>query len=274
MNKEQILKSDVLDIVFEKRNKAYGAYDLRKFYGNRLVKSLGLMIAGVVVLSAFTFLPKKEKAVREELMPTTLVSIASEKKEEVKKKEEPKKQEQPKTAAQKAPTQIFTKPVVVAPNVPIAPLEGLNDSALIASTTTKGKPGELPVVKPYEPPAEPGDDPQVPVVPEVDTKTPTDAPEIMPSYPGGMEALAKFLQRNLVNPKEMEEGEMVSVKVRFVVNYDGKLQRFETVQDGGEAFNKEVIRVLKKMPEWIPGRTRGQNVSVYYTIPVKFVPAE
>ena len=97
--------------------------------------------------------------------------------------------------------------------------------------------------------------------------------DIMPSYPGGMEALRKFLERNLENPKEMEEGEAVSVKVKFVVAIDGKLQSFVTVQDGGDEFNKEVMRVLKRMPNWIPGKAKGQNVSVFYTIPVKFIPA-
>ena len=96
----------------------------------------------------------------------------------------------------------------------------------------------------------------------------------MPSYPGGMEALRNFLQRNLHNPKDMEEGELVNVNVSFVVGYDGRLQRFEVVKDGGDEFNKEVIRVLKKMPEWVPGKSNGENVSVYYNIPVKFIPAE
>ena len=72
----------------------------------------------------------------------------------------------------------------------------------------------------------------------------------------------------------MEEGESVSVKVNFVIGYNGKLQHFVTVQDGGEEFNKEVIRVLKKMPDWIPGKAKGENVSVYYTIPVKFTGAD
>ena len=59
-----------------------------------------------------------------------------------------------------------------------------------------------------------------------------------------------------------------------MVGFDGKLQGFETIEDGGAAFNKEVIRVLKKMPEWIPGKSNGENVAVYYTIPVKFVPSD
>lgn len=96
----------------------------------------------------------------------------------------------------------------------------------------------------------------------------------MPAFPGGEAALIKFLQKNLQNPEALEEGEMVSVKIRFIVGYDGILKGFETVQDGGAAFNNEVIRVLKKMPSWIPGKTDGENVSVYYTIPVKFVPQD
>jgi protein TonB len=97
--------------------------------------------------------------------------------------------------------------------------------------------------------------------------------DVLPAYPGGMDALKKFLEKHLQNPKEMEEGESVTVKVKFVVGYDGKLQSFVTVQDGGEEFNKEVIRVLKKMPAWVPGKAKGENVSVYYIIPIKFVPA-
>ena len=72
----------------------------------------------------------------------------------------------------------------------------------------------------------------------------------------------------------MEQGEMVAVHVKFVVGYDEKLQKFTVVKDGGNIFNNEVIRVLKKMPEWIPGKSKGQNVAVYFTIPIKFVPAD
>ena len=71
-------------------------------------------------------------------------------------------------------------------------------------------------------------------------------------------------------PEPMNSGEAVTVKARFVVGYDGKLQGFRIIQDGGDVFNKEVMRVLKKMPDWVPGKAKGENVSVYYTIPVKF----
>jgi protein TonB len=86
--------------------------------------------------------------------------------------------------------------------------------------------------------------------------------------------LTKFLEKNLINPTDMEPGDIIAVNVKFVVGYDGKLQQFTVVKDGGDIFNNEVIRVLKKMPQWIPGKSNGQNVAVYFTIPIKFVPAD
>ena len=96
----------------------------------------------------------------------------------------------------------------------------------------------------------------------------------MPSYRGGMDALRKFLVRNLENPRDMKEGEVANVKVKFVVGSNGELQSFLTVQDGGNEFNREVMRVLKKMPNWVPGKSKGQNVSVFYTIAIKFISAD
>ena len=96
----------------------------------------------------------------------------------------------------------------------------------------------------------------------------------MPSYPGGMDALRNFLVRNLENPRDMKEGEVANVKVKFVVGSNGELQSFVTVQDGGNEFNREVMRVLKKMPNWVPGKSKWQNVSVFYTIPIKFISAD
>jgi len=68
----------------------------------------------------------------------------------------------------------------------------------------------------------------------------------------------------------MQEGEEVAVTVRFIVNFNGDLVSFDVMETGGESFDNEVIRVLKKMPRWIPGKTNGEKVSAYFTIPVKF----
>ncbi|MEI9958074.1 MAG: energy transducer TonB [Ferruginibacter sp.] len=188
--------------------------------------------------------------------------------------EKPKEQKPQQPVKATATTVQFTRPVIVNVETEVKPLATITDSVVIASVASGGKPGGTPVV------GETGDKPSgegtgdKPASAPIATGTEVaDYAEIMPSYPGGVEALRKFLQKNLTNPKEMEEGEEVSVKMKFVVGIDGKLQSFETVQDGGEEFNKEVMRVLKKMPNWVPGKTHGQNVSVYFTIPVKFVSA-
>ena len=108
----------------------------------------------------------------------------------------------------------------------------------------------------------------------VDKITPTGSPDIMPEFPGGTDALRKFLQKNLQTPQDLQAGQSASVKIRFVVGFDGKLKSFETIDDAGVVYNNEVIRVLKKMPQWTPGKTRGENVSVYYVLPVKFEATE
>jgi protein TonB len=273
MKTELILKSDVLDIVFDNRNKAYGAYDLRKFYDNRLMKSLGMMIAVVIVLSAFTFIPKNKTvdAMEYVIPPNEWGNV---------KPKEPKKEIKPVVSEPKklppALTQKFLSNIKIVPEKDttdklakdISNIQISNATSIIIAT---GNPG---IFQPADPgTGGDGKGKEPAKEPELAPNIPRDGAEVMPSYPGGMDALRKFLQRNLTNPKEMEEGEEVSVKVKFVVGYDGKLQSFVTVQDGGEEFNKEVMRVLKKMPNWEPGKSNGQNVAVYYTIPVKFVSA-
>lgn len=272
MNKELILKSDALDILFENRNKMYGAYQLRRYYDNRLAKSLGLMLIGVLVLSGFTFLPKKQKADKEEVI-TTMYTIkeADKPKEAEKKKEEPK--EQPKEKKQPAEIQKFVdKILIVKTNEKADTVVTLKDNVALGGTNIV-KPGGGPAVVVPVVTIPGGDGGPVVTTPVVNRTTPMDIGDVdvAPSYPGGIKKLYEYLQRNLTNPRDLEEGETVSVQVKFVVGYDGKLQGFNIIKDGGDEFNKEVLRVMKKMPEWLPGKSKGENVSVFYTIPVKFV---
>ncbi len=273
MNKEFIMKSDVLDILFENRNKTYGAYDLRKFYGDRLKKALGIMMTVAIVFSAFTFLIKKETRLNADyynIPDTKLPTVKEDIKEPVKKQETAKAE----TKATSANQTKMVSTLVIVPNTEKADtIPTLKETDAIGSVTVI-TPGSGPA---FVQPVQTGntETAETPVT-IIDKTIPMDpnSVDVLPSYSGGMEALRKFLQRNLNNPKDMEEGESVSVKVNFVVGYNGKLQSFVTVLDGGEEFNKEVIRVLKKMPDWIPGKAKGENVSVYYTIPVKFTGAD
>lgn len=266
MNIEMILKSDVLDIIFENRNKDYGAYMLRKFYANRLLQSIGIMLLAVIILSAFTFLPaSKDNEIKFDEITLGTIPLPTIKE---KKKELPKQPTKNEMGAQKknAGTPIITANKEVIDSIqttdptertgPITISAGIGNGIIASPGILEGPPAS-PVVEASA------------II--MDVTKPIANPDVMPQYPGGISALRKFLERNLQNPRELEEGEKISVKVTFVVGYDGKLKSFNLTEDGGEEFNKEVLRVLKRMSSWIPGKSKGQNVSVYYTIPVKFL---
>ena len=275
MKTDAILKADILDIIFENRNKAYGAYTLRKFYNNRLYKALAVTFTFAALLLSLAFLQKKDVPTLDFIdvdirkIPPPVADIP--------KPEKPKN----KTAAAKAaspkikpPTQKLLTNIQITPDEKASIIKDLDKDVQIGDEDIKGKPGAPIVVTPKLPegPITTGD--PLPVKPSVDKTTASNFAEVMPLYPGGMDALRKFLERNLITPQELEDGQHVIVKIRFIVGYDGTLKGFETIQDGGTAFNNEVVRVLKKMPQWIPGKTQGENVSVYYTIPVNFQSAD
>jgi protein TonB len=271
MNSNAILKSDVLDIIFENRNKSYGAYTLRKFYNNRLYKALGATLLLVIALCGLSLL-KKEKVVQDYLIADKEVVILKPPAAIPEKPKEPKAEPKPlapKTTTPATPTQVLASNIKITNNPSAPEIKDFDDSKAIGSENKKGVPGiPEPIIKVPEGPAV-----IVTPAPVIDKITPTASAEVMPEYPGGIAALRKFLEKNLSNPEELEEGKEVSVRIRFIVGYDGVIKGFETVQDGGRAFNNEVVRVLKKMQPWIPGKTQGENVSVYYTIPVKFTAA-
>jgi protein TonB len=113
-------------------------------------------------------------------------------------------------------------------------------------------------------------EPVKPVVSKPDKGDIVNSPDVQPQFPGGIKELIKFLKRNLNSPQEMQEGEEITVRVKFIVGYNGDLMGFDVLETGGEPFDNEVIRVLQKMPKWIPGKSNNETVSTYYIIPVKF----
>ena len=267
MNIDMILKSDVLDILFENRNKLYGAYPLRKFYPERIKTSLLIMAGMVIAFCVFALVSKKSSAA----LPVFVFEDHTMGKADPKKKiEEPKRT----STAQKKNlnSQKFTSVIKIEKDTADKLTNDLNNIIISNTTITDGLDG-LNIVEKQSDLVE-GSREVVEEIPAPDPSIPVENPDVEPSFPGGINALREYLQRNLVNPRDLEEGEQVSVQIKFIVGYDGKLQRFETLKDGGTAFNNEVIRVLKKMPQWIAGKSNGRTVSAFYTIPVKFVTNE
>ena len=96
--------------------------------------------------------------------------------------------------------------------------------------------------------------------------------ESMPEFPGGQQALFKYLGDNVKYPViAQENGIQGRVICQFVVNKDGSIVDIEVVRSGGDpSLDKEAIRVIKSMPKWKPGKQRGKPVRVKFTLPVNF----
>lgn len=107
-----------------------------------------------------------------------------------------------------------------------------------------------------------------PLAPEDDVY---DMPEIEPRFPGGDEAMAKWIQQNVSYPNEaMEMGEQGMVYVKFIVDKDGSVVNAEVRKGVSESLDNEALRVVKMMPKWIPGEQDGKKVRVSFTLPISF----
>ncbi len=93
-----------------------------------------------------------------------------------------------------------------------------------------------------------------------------------PEFPGGQEAMMKYLRDNIRYPTiARESGIQGSVFVTFVVEKDGSVTNVEILRGIGGGCDQEAIRVVKNMPNWKPGRQRNQPVRVQYRMPIRFV---
>ena len=98
-----------------------------------------------------------------------------------------------------------------------------------------------------------------------------DVVEEMPQFPGGPSALFEYLSNNLQYPVVAEEnGVQGRVIVTFIVEKDGSISNAKVVKAVDPSFDKEAIRLVESMPNWIPGKQNGEPVRVKYTVPVTF----
>ena len=272
MKPENILQSDVIDIIFENKNKEYGAYELRKQYGRRMNKSIGItaLIVLVFALSQSFKVPKRTgSVVLESIDSLKFTQVILPKDEPKVKQQEPEKLVQKKNAA----TASYIKPIVVPDelaNKPISTIDKIATSIISgAETTGEAVTTEVGITK-DKPTEGKGNVATEPVEEEV-SNAPLNIAEFMPEFPGGQAAFIKFLQRNLNQPSDFEEGEKVTVIAKFVVNAEGNIVDIDIIKNGRSDLDQEVIRVIKKMPRWKAGMQNGRAVPVYYKVPITFV---
>jgi protein TonB len=260
--KLDLLKNEWLDIVFEGRNKSYGAYDLRKSDTKTTTRAL---ILGAVIFAFLVSIPLLASLIPESSdedmnMDKKIVTVKMPPKEKPKENLPPPPPPPPKVDQVK-----FVKPVVAkAEEVVEEPpkIKEIVDKKLGAETI-KGDPDAELTVEPVGT----GD-----VVEEDNNIYNTAGIEVKPDFPGGIEKFYKFVGKNYQVPEE--EGLKGKVFVSFVVEKDGSLTDIKVIRDIGYGTGKEAIRVLRSCPKWNPGEQNGKKVRVLYSLPINIQSAE
>ncbi len=270
MRPEQFLEADLLEIIFDGRNKDYGAYQLRKEYNRHLLISsaalllmLGLAFGWQILKTDPIMRPLAILAVADTLKPVTVILNP-----------EPEQPRQAQPVIRK--TINNSVPVIVAEDIDetVPEIKTLISSeATIGSLNIEGPLAEGPAGSGTEPGSAEGAaaiEPEKPDENRIFTKA-----ERMPAFPGGAEALRRFLSKHLRVPEDqLDPGEKQKVIVRFVIDREGKVESPEFPEGTRSEFVREIRRVMAKMPLWEPGWQNGRSVKVYFTIPVIFQGSE
>jgi protein TonB len=252
------------DLVFENRHKDYGAFDIRRKYTNYVNRAL--LISSVSFILLVTA-PKiyswiVAQAEEEKVVEMDMTQIDLEAPPPVDETEPPPPPPPPPPVME---TVKFTPPVVVDEEViEETPIITQETETQISTVTNEGTGNEEIII-----PEETGTG----VVAE-NPETPFVSVEEMPSFPGGEEALFKYLSKNINYPAmEKDAGISGTVYVYFVINKEGKVTNAEVKRGvkGGSGLDKEALRVIQSMPAWSIGKNNGRPASVQFTLPVKFV---
>lgn len=274
MAKIDLISRDWTEMVFEGRNKEYGAYRLRKNAGKRNLYSLiTIFIAALAIwggISLVKFVESRTKSVAQTSVAEISALNQPKKKAEVKQPQKVKL-EQPEKVVERVKSSVkFTAPVIkkddeVKPEDELKTQDELmNTKTAIGALDVKGNDdanGE--VLKIKEAVAQPEPKPEVEKV--------FDVVEQMPSFPGGPSALMEWLSNNVKYPVVAQEnGVQGRVVVSFVVERDGSITDVKVVRGVDPSLDKEASRVVRAMPRWIPGKQNGSAVRVKYNVPVAF----
>jgi len=271
MDVNKIMSADILDIIFDGRNKDYGAYELRKTYGKRLTTAL----VGTAVLLALIFIfsvlantlgndkNKKDMVVQD----VQLEEIKEEKKNEPPPPPPPPKPEPPKVEIAK-----FTPPKIVKDEevkedekppevekledtkIGTVNQEGIKDEGITAPPVSDAGKGVV----------------EAPKKDEEDWDKTFTKVEIESEYPGGASAWQRYLNKNLRYPQDAIDNEIQgTVVVQFIVDKAGVVSDVEAIS-GPNELRAEAVRVIKKSGTWTPAVQNGRQVKSYKKQPITF----
>ena len=292
MSKIDLYDPKWVDMVFADKNKAYGAYQLRKSVSQRNIKALVILLVAAFIgggYLAYQIKKHKDELAAQEAYAAKmeLAALEQAKKEQAErkkqqKKEEPKKVEPEKVVPETRATVKFTAPVIkddkevkeeMPPMVKMnretkaigtETKEGVEDRNIVADRSTVATPEQI-IPKIEKPVAEA---PKVEAPKEDIEKKIFTFAEQQPTFKGNVQA---WLTSHLNYPASAADNNIQGgVVVKFVVGRDGSVSRAEVVRGVDPALDREALRVVNSMPKWNPGMNNGQPANVWFQLPITF----
>ncbi len=255
MAKEKKKYPSLDDIVFENRNKEYGAYDIRRRYSRTM--SLSILI-GIIVVFTAAIVPyiraKNIAQVKQRDANEVIAEMANDLQQE---EAAPPPPPPPPPPEEQQTVVKYVAPVVVDTVKPEEASQFMTADDVVETVV---------------------DAEVVEVIEQVQEEIQEEAPqevfvvvEEMPSFPGGDVELFKFIYDNIKYPELAKENNIQGkVILRFCVTYKGTVDQVSIVRGVDPLLDNEAIRVIKMLPLWKPGKQGGKPVNVWYSVPINF----
>ena len=272
MKPENYLTAGLLDIVFEGRNKNYGAYDLRVNYQNRLFKAISFTVALAALLVCLSVWAKKNKD-SDKVFQIKEVKYGGVKTEIFLPPPPPPPPPTKATAAEINRIK-FTKPVITTEDVTEV-IEEITNETAISTETVKTDVIKQIVAAPIKE-IESGII-EMPALQQDETEKVLFSVEEEAEFPGGMTAWKKFLLKNLNAELPVENGAVsgqYTIIVKFIVSKEGLISEVKAENDPGFGMAAEAERVIRSGPRWLPAFHHDRNVNAYKRQPITFVVQE
>ena len=266
------------DIVFEGRNKAYGAYVLRTDSKPRHMKAFIYTVVGLIVIGigAYSYLSVQayiaEQAAITDQASQELVAFVDQAEEEPEEEVQEKvEMPEPEALPEEILNTVKVTELLIAKDEEVKKEDEIKTADELKKTETAFGSTDFDqgtddrnVVREYK--NEVIVEEKKPEPEKVFT-----AVEQMPQFPGGDAALMKYLSNNINYPQvAMENGVQGRVIVQFVVTKNGTVGEVKVIRSVDRDLDKEAVRLCKSLPKFIPGKMNGQAVNVWYTLPITF----
>ncbi|MFZ6012399.1 MAG: energy transducer TonB [Bacteroidota bacterium] len=249
------------DVVFENRNKAYGAYSLRRTYSEKIIAGLFISTGFVTALLILPKIISMFTGAEVPIIPTIPNMKGDIKLFDVRdlprRQQPPERTAQPRVQNRDVPPRVVRDEIAEAPviDTPVEPVVGIegDGTGTVAPIEGEGSTGTITETQ---------------VIPMERIVL---SAQVMPVYDGGMEGMMRYITKKLKYPASARRQEIEGiVYVSFVVNGDGSVSNVEVIKGIHADCDKEAMRVIASMPGWTGGKQGGYPVGVKMVLPIKF----